>query len=67
VIYKGILGKNLEYLGAMCGRPAKLLGRPASSWALFDSVISRCILPIESTMFVLWNGKNSEEKRGSLP
>jgi hypothetical protein len=65
VIYKGILGKIPEFLGAKCGRPATLLGRPACPWALFDSVFSRCILPIESSTFVLWNGKILR-KRGVL-
>jgi hypothetical protein len=67
VIYKGIFGKIPEFLGAKCGQPATLLARPACSWVLFDSVFSRCILFIESSTFVSWNGTNSKEKRGSLP
>jgi hypothetical protein len=65
VIYKGILEKIPEFLGAKCGCPAKLLDPPAYPWALFDSVFSCCILPIESSTFVLWNGKILR-KRGVL-
>jgi hypothetical protein len=67
VIYMGILGKKSELLEAKCGRPATLHGRPAYPWALFDSVFSRCILPIESSTFILWNGKIPRRNRGSLP
>jgi hypothetical protein len=62
---QGNLGKNLRVLGAKCGRSATLLSHPACPWALFDSVFSCCILPIESSMFVLWNGK-IPRKRGVL-
>jgi hypothetical protein len=58
VIYMGILGKILEFLGTKCGRPA-------SPWALFDSVFSHCILLIERSMSILWNGK-IPRKRGVL-
>jgi hypothetical protein len=54
-------------LGAKCGRPTTLLGRLACPWALFNSVFSRCILLIEISMLILWNGKIPRRKRGSLP
>jgi hypothetical protein len=60
VIDKGILDENPEFLGAKCGRPA-------CPWALFDLVFSRCILPIENSTFILWNGKILRRKRGFLP
>jgi hypothetical protein len=63
VIYKGILGKIPEFLGTKCGRPATLLGHLVYPWALFDSVFSRCILLIERSTFILWNGK-IPRKRG---
>jgi hypothetical protein len=65
VIYKGILGKIPEFLGIKCGQPATLLGRPACPWALFDLVFSLCVLLIERTTFILWNGKILR-KRGVL-
>jgi hypothetical protein len=57
-IYKGILGKILEFLGTKCGHPT-------CPWALFDSVFSRCILLIERLTLILWNGKILS-KRGVL-
>jgi hypothetical protein len=57
VIYKGILGKIPGFLWAKCGRPTTLHGRLAYPWALFDSVLSCCILLIERSTFILWKGK----------
>jgi hypothetical protein len=65
VIYKGILGKILEFLGTKFGQSATLLGRSAFPWALFDSVFSHCILLIERSTFILWNSK-IPRKRGVL-
>jgi hypothetical protein len=65
VIYKGILGKIIEFLGAKCGRLATFLGHLTYPWALFDSVFSRCILLVERSTFILWNGK-IPRKRGVL-
>jgi hypothetical protein len=63
----GILGKIPEFLGAKCGRLGTLLAHPACPWALFDSVFFRCILLIERSIFILWNGKILRRKRSSLP
>jgi hypothetical protein len=62
VIYKGILGKTLEFLGTKCGWPATLLGHPACPWALFDSVFSHCIILVERSTFIVWNGKILRKK-----
>jgi hypothetical protein len=67
VIYKGILEKIPKFLGIKCGRSATLFGRPGYPWSLFDSVFSHCILLIERSMFILWNGKIPRRKTGSLP
>jgi hypothetical protein len=48
----------------VAGQPQFLATRPALG-PFFDSVFSRCILPIESSTFVLWNGKILR-KRGVL-
>jgi hypothetical protein len=61
-----ILGEILEFLGENCGRPATLLGCPACPWALFDSFFSCCILLVEVSTFILWNGKILRRKSGSL-
>jgi hypothetical protein len=67
VIYKGILGKIPEFSEAKCGRLVTLLGCPACPWALFNSAFSRCIVLIEKSTFILWNGKILRRKWGSLP
>jgi hypothetical protein len=61
------LGKIPEFFGAKYGQPAPLLGHPAYPWAVFDSVFSHRILPIERSTFILWNNKIPRRKRGSLP
>jgi hypothetical protein len=52
VIYKGILGKNSEFLGAKYGQPVTHIGRLAYPWALFNSDFSRCFLPIENSTLI---------------
>jgi hypothetical protein len=61
----GNFGKIPEFLGTKCVQPATLLGRSACPWALFDLVLSYCILHIERSTFILWNGKILR-KRGVL-
>jgi hypothetical protein len=64
---QGNFGQILKLLRAKCGRPTTLLGRPACPWALFNSVFSHCIVLVERSTFILWNGKILRRKRGSLP
>jgi hypothetical protein len=49
VIYKAILGKNPRIFWGQ-----SVAGLPL---VLFDSVFSSCILLVERSMFILWNGK----------
>jgi hypothetical protein len=62
---QGNFGKNLRIFGDKVWPASTLLSRPACPWALFDSIFSHCILLVERSTIILWNGKILR-KRGVL-
>jgi hypothetical protein len=62
VIYEGILGKILEFLGPKCGRPATLRGRLAGPRAQIGSVFSCWNHSVVSLMFTYIKRSNSVGK-----
>jgi hypothetical protein len=67
VIYKRILGENLEFLGTKCGRPATVFGRRSAPEANSTWSFPVAFYPLRTHCSYAWNGKNSEEKEWFSP